>query len=113
MEILPPVSDAFVHIVRYLHQIAVSYSSPPPDVKINDFVIQPMYDGEHAILRVLVAQKEPGHSFTEAEVLLAECFQLYFWTGPRGLPPQTRLCELLVSRVMKALLPLQIGRAHV
>jgi hypothetical protein len=67
-----------------------------------------MYNGEYAILRALAAQKEPGHSFTEAEVLLAESFQLYFWTGPRDLPPQTRLCELLISRVMKALLPLQL-----
>lgn len=108
MESLPPVSDPFVQIVRYLHQIALSYSSPPPDVKIDDFLIQPMYDGEHTILRVLAAQKESGHSFTEAEVLLAESFQLYFYTGPRDLPPQTRLCELFISRVMKALLPLQL-----
>lgn len=103
---LPQVSEPFVQIIRYLHQVAVSYSAPPPDVKIDDYIIQPMYDGEHAILRVLAAQKEPEHSFTEVEVLLAECFQLYFWTGTRGLPPQTRLCELLISRVMKALLPL-------
>lgn len=103
---LPPVSESFVQIIRYLHQVAVSYSSPPPDVKIDDYIIQPMYDGEHAILRVLSAQKEPDHGFTEIEVLLAESFQLYFWTGTRGLPPQTRLCELLISRVMKALLPL-------
>jgi hypothetical protein len=108
MESLPPVSDHFVQIVRYLHQVALSYSSPLPHVKISDYVIQPMYNGEYAILRALAAQKEPGHSFTEAEVLLAESFQLYFWTGPRDLPPQTRLCELLISRVMKALLPLQL-----
>lgn len=103
---LPHLSEPFIDIIRYLHQVALSYASPPPDVKIDDYIIQPMYDVQHALLRVLAAQKEPEHGFTDAEVLLAESFQLYFWTGTRGLPPQTRLCELLISRVMKALLPL-------
>ncbi|KAF2992939.1 hypothetical protein E8E13_000372 [Curvularia kusanoi] len=103
---VPPISQPLAQILRYLHQVAITYSSPPPDVKIDDYIIQPMYEVEHAILKELAAQKEPGHRCTEAEVLLTECFQLYFWTGSRGLPPQTRLCELLISRVMKALLPL-------
>lgn len=103
---LPPLSEPFPNIIRYLHQIAVSYAFPPPDVKIDDYIIQPMYDVQYALLRVLSAQKEPKHGFSEVEVLLAETFQLYFWTGTRGLSPQTRLCELFVSRVMKALLPL-------
>ncbi|KAJ8113753.1 hypothetical protein OPT61_g4187 [Boeremia exigua] len=103
---LPQLSYAFVPIIRCLHQVAVSYASPPSDVKIDDYIIQPMHDVQHAILGVLAAQKEPGAVFTDTEVVLAESFQLYFWTGTRGLPPQTRLCELLISRVMKALLPL-------
>ncbi|KAJ4986935.1 hypothetical protein SVAN01_07613 [Stagonosporopsis vannaccii] len=103
---LPQLSEAFTQIIRYLHQVAISYASPPPNVKIDDYIVEPMYDVQHALLDVLAAQKEPDHGFTDAEVLLAECFQLYFWTGTRGLPPQTRLCELLISRVMKALLPL-------
>ncbi|KAF2631959.1 hypothetical protein BU25DRAFT_136553 [Macroventuria anomochaeta] len=103
---LPQLSEPFVEVIRYLHQVAVSYASPPPDVKIDDYIIQPMYDVQHALLKILAAQKEAKHGFTDVEVLLAEAFQLYFWTGTRGLPPQTRLCELLISRVMKALLPL-------
>ena len=103
---LPPLSEPFPKIIRCLHQIAVSYASPPPDVKIDDYIIQPMYDVQHALLRILSTQKEPEHGLSEVEVLLAEAFQLYFWTGTRGLPPQTRLCELFISRVMKALLPL-------
>ena len=106
MNSLPPLSPAFVDAIRYLHQVAVSYASPPADIKIDDYIIQPMYDAQHALLRILAAQKEPEHTFTEVEILLAETFQLYFWTGTRGLPPQTRLCELLISRVMKSLLPL-------
>ena len=103
---LPPLSEPFIDVIRYLHQVAISYASPPADIKIDDYIIQPMYDVQHALLRILSAQKEYEHSCTHVEVLLAETFQLYFWTGTRGLPPQTRLCELLISRVMTALLPL-------
>ena len=103
---LPQLSEAFVEVIHYLHQVAVSYAFPPPDTKIDDYVVQPMYDAEHALLRLLAAQKLPDHGFTDVETLLAETFQLYYWTGTRGLPPQTRLCELFISRVMKALLPL-------
>jgi hypothetical protein len=103
---LPQLSEAFVEVIRDLHKVAVSSASPPPDTKIDDYVVQPMYDAEHALLRILAAQKLPDHGFTDVEILLAETFQLYYWTGTRGLPPQTRLCELFISRVMKALLPL-------
>lgn len=103
---LPRLSEAFVEVIHYLHQIAVSSASPPPDTKIDDYIVQPMYDAQHALLRILAAQKLPDHGFTDVEILLAEAFQLYYWTGTRGLPPQTRLCELFISRVMKALLPL-------
>lgn len=103
---LPQLSEEFTQIVRYLHQVAISYASPPPDTKIDDYIVEPMYDVQHTLLGVLAAQREPDHMFSDAEVLLAESFQLYFWTGTRSLPPQTRLCELLISRVMKALLPL-------
>jgi hypothetical protein len=103
---LPELSKPFHQVILYLHQVAVSYASPPPNTKIDDYVIQPMYDVQHKLLRILAAQKESEHSHAEVEVLLAEAFQLYFWTGTRGLPPQTRLCELLTSRLMKALLPL-------
>lgn len=103
---LPPLSEAFVEVIRYLHQVAESSASPPPDTKIDDYIVQPMYDAQHALLRILAAQKLPDHGFTDVEILLAEAFQLYYWTGTRGLPPQTRLCELFISRVMKALLPL-------
>jgi hypothetical protein len=103
---LPQLSEAFVEVIHYLHQVAISSASPPPDTKIDDYVVQPMYDAQHALLRILAAQKLPDHRFTDVEILLAETFQLYYWTGTRGLPPQTRLCELFISRVMKALLPL-------
>jgi hypothetical protein len=103
---LPHLSAAFVEVIRYLHQAAVLSASPPPDTKIDDYIIQPTYDAQHALLKILAAQKLPDHEFTDMEVLLAEVFQLYYWTGTRGLPPQTKLCELLVSRVTKALLPL-------
>lgn len=103
---LPPLAEPFNNVIRYLHQVAVAYATPLPDMKIDDFIIQPMLDVQHELLSILADQKEPEHGFSDIEVLLAETFQLYFWTGTRGLPPQTRLCELLISRVMKALLPL-------
>ncbi|KZM24449.1 uncharacterized protein EKO05_0001519 [Ascochyta rabiei] len=103
---LPPLSEPFTEVICCLHQVAVFYASPPPDIKIDDYIIQPIYDVQCTLLRILAAQKQPEHGFSDIEVLLAEAFQLYFWTGIRGLPPQTRLCELLISRVMKALLPL-------
>ncbi|KAF1364685.1 hypothetical protein EJ07DRAFT_97035 [Lizonia empirigonia] len=109
---LPPLAEPFTNVIRYLHQVAVAYATPPSDMKIDDFIIQPMLDVQHALLSILADQKEPEHGFSDIEVLLAETFQLYFWTGTRGLPPQTRLCELLISRVMKALLSLLLEATH-
>lgn len=103
---LPRLSEGFVGVIRCLHQVAVSSAYPPPDTKVDDYLIQPMYDAQHALLGILAAQKLPNHGFTDVEVLLAEAFQLYYWMANRGLPPQTRLCELFISRIMKALLPL-------
>lgn len=105
---LPQLSEDFAKIIHCLHQVAISSALSSPDTKIDDYIVEPMYDAERLLLKVLAAQKLPDHGFTDVEILLAETFQLYFWTGTRGLPPQTRLCELFISRVMKALLPLML-----
>lgn len=103
---LPRLSEPLQNVVQLLHHLAIVYALPTYETKIDGFLIQPLYDAEYALLQILHAQKLPTHEFSDIEVLLAEVFQLYFWTGPRMLPPQTRLCDLLISRIMKGLLPL-------
>jgi hypothetical protein len=103
---LPTLSEPLPRIVQLLHEISVGWARPPPGVNADSFIIQPMYDVEYTILRTLAAQKELDHNFSQVEILLAEAFQLYFWITTRRLPPLTRLSQVLVSRLMKALLPL-------
>ena len=103
---LPPLSESLHSIIHLLHYLGIAFAQPPTGAKIDAYVIQPLYDAEYSLLQILSAQKEAKHGFSQVEVLLAETFQLYFWTGPRVLPPQTRLCDLLISRIMRALLPL-------
>jgi hypothetical protein len=104
-QLLPPMQT----IIRLLHQLGISYAKPLLGGKIDSRIIQPLYEVEYALLTLLSAQKATS-GYPEIDVLLAEAFQLYFWTGPRMLPPQTRLCDLLVSRLMKALLPFVLER---
>jgi hypothetical protein len=103
---LPTLSKPLPRIVQLLHQISVGWTRPPPGVHVDSFIIQPLYDVVHTILRTLAAQKEPDNNYSQAEVLLTEAFQLYFWITSRRLPPLTRLSNVLISRLMKALLPL-------
>jgi hypothetical protein len=103
--LLPPMQT----IIHLLHQLGISYAKPLLGGKIDSRIIQPLYEVEYALLTLLSAQKATS-GYPEIDVLLAEAYQLYFWTGPRMLPPQTRLCDLLVSRLMKALLPLVLER---
>lgn len=106
---LPPLLPPMQIIINLLHQLGISYAKPLPGGKIDSRIIQPLYEVEHALLTLLSAQKETSGN-PEIDVLLAEAFQLYFWIGPRMLPPQTRLCDLLISRLMEALLPLVVKR---
>lgn len=103
---LPPLSAPLQLITGLLHQLALSYAYPLPGIKIDSYIITPLYNVEYSLLQVLAEQKQPNHGFSDVEVLLAETYQMFFWTGPRQLPSQMRLCDLFVSRVMKALLPL-------
>ncbi|KAF1840827.1 uncharacterized protein K460DRAFT_294785 [Cucurbitaria berberidis CBS 394.84] len=103
---LPHLSEPLHKIIHLLHHLGIAHARPPVGKKIDTYVIQPLYDAEYALLQILAAQKIPGHGFSVTEVLLAEAFQLYFWTGPRTLPLQTRVCDLLLLRTRRALLPL-------
>ncbi|KAL6708511.1 hypothetical protein ACN47E_002774 [Coniothyrium glycines] len=103
---LPPLSEAFHRIFGLAHLLGACYAKLRKGEKVDNYIIRPLYDFEYALLEVLKAQKAQNHGYTEIEVLLAEALQLYFWTGPRMLPPQTRLCDLLISRTMRALLRL-------
>ncbi|KAF2856341.1 hypothetical protein T440DRAFT_105857 [Plenodomus tracheiphilus IPT5] len=102
---LPPLSGPLRRILGLFHHLGVAHAQINPVPKIDLYVLQPLYDAEYLLLRVLVEQKSGNHDYSNVEILLAETFQLYFWTGPRALPPQTRLCDLLISRIMRALLP--------
>lgn len=108
---LPALSEALQKIVHLSHLLGIAYAKLQKEEKIDPYITQPLYDVEYALLQVLEAQKEPNHRFSKVEVLLAETLQLYLWTGPRMLPPQTRLCNLLTSRLMRALLPLLLENA--
>jgi hypothetical protein len=103
---LPTLTEPLPRIVQVLHEVTVGWTRPPPGVNADSFMIQPMYDAEYTILKTLAAQKEFDHKFSQVEVLLTEASQLYFWITTRRLPPLTRLSEVLISRLMKALLPL-------
>lgn len=102
---LPPLSAPLEEILHLFHYLGVAYAQTNPIPKIDLYILQPLYDVEYTILQVLGEQKVCNHRYSNVEVLLAETCQLYFWTGQRSLPPQTRLCDLLISRVMRALLP--------
>lgn len=102
---IPPMSEPIQYIIRLLHQIGVAYAQPSEGVKVDTYIIGPLYDAEYAILQIQEAHKKSG-ILSDVEHLLIEAFQLYFWTGARMLAPQTRLCDLLVSRLMKSLLAL-------
>lgn len=107
---LPPIAEPLQNIIRLLHQLGVCYTNKQAaGTKVDDHIIQPLYDAEYAILKLLTSHKESPH-LSDVELLLAETFQLYFWTGPRKLPPQTRLCDLLISRIIKALLVLVLEK---
>jgi hypothetical protein len=106
---LPPLSIPLQGIIRLLHQLGVCFALRSKMKKIDSYIIQPLYDVEYALLSILAAHKETS-CLSDVEILLAQTFQLYFWTGPRTLPPQTRLCDLLISRIMKALLPLLLEK---
>ena len=106
---LPPVSEPIQYVIRLLHQIGLAYNHQLPGTKIDSYVIQPLYDAQYALLQILQTQKETSN-LSDVEVLLAETFQLYFWTGPRLLPPPTRLCDVFISRIMKALLSLLLEK---
>ncbi|KAF2833205.1 hypothetical protein CC86DRAFT_6477 [Ophiobolus disseminans] len=105
---LPCVSEPIQYIIRLLHQIGVAYAKRTAGTKVDSYIIEPLYDALYALLQMQEAHKKTG-ILSDAEHLLVETFQLYFWTGVRLLPPATRLCDLLVSRVMKALLPLLLN----
>ncbi|KAF2131418.1 hypothetical protein P153DRAFT_365006 [Dothidotthia symphoricarpi CBS 119687] len=103
---LPPLCEPLQIILGLLHQLALSYAHRQPRVSIDSYVITPLYNVEFTLLETLAAQRLPDHGYSDVEVLLTETFQLFFWTGPRQLPTQIRMCDLFVSRIMKALLPL-------
>lgn len=106
---LPPVSEQFQEALRLLHLLGACYANQKPGKKIDEYVLQPLYDSEYAVLQILTSHEE-SQCLSDIEVLLANSLQLYIWTGPRSLPPITRLCDLFISRIMKALLPLLLEK---
>jgi hypothetical protein len=106
---LPPLSKPVQYITHLLHQLGVAYNTRNDGTKIDPYILQPMYDVTYAIIQLLESQKDTT-TLTDVELLLVATYQLFFWTGARTLPPQTRLCDLLLSRVMKALLPLLLEK---
>ncbi|KAI8936315.1 hypothetical protein NX059_006731 [Plenodomus lindquistii] len=103
---LPPLSEPIQKVLGLFHHLGVAHAQVAPVPKIDLYIYKPLYDAQYILIQVLVEQKACNHPYSNVEVLLAETFQLYFWTGPRALPPQTRLCDLLISRIMRALLPI-------
>lgn len=103
---LPPLSATLQRILGLFHHLGFAYAQKNPAPRIDLYILQPLYDVEYTLLQVLEEQKGRDHYYSNVDVLLTETFQLYFWTGPRALPPQTRLCDFLISRSMRALLPL-------
>lgn len=101
-----PLSESIKTIIGLLHHVGIAHVQKDPELKIDLYVIQPLYDAEYLLLQVLEAQKNSNHGYSSVEILLVEALQLYLWTGPRTLPAPTKLCDLLVARLIRALLPL-------
>jgi hypothetical protein len=101
---LPHISEPVRYVIGLLHQLGFAHANPSQTAKIDTYIIQPLYDAEYALLQVQESQKNTG-ILPNYEALMVETFQLYFWAGLRGLPPQTRLFDQLVAHVMKTLLP--------
>ncbi|PVI00427.1 hypothetical protein DM02DRAFT_655514 [Periconia macrospinosa] len=62
-----------------------------------------MYDLEYSLLRILSAQRMNSHTLSEVHVALAEACHLLFWIGPRGLPPEMKLCDRFIAWLKEAL----------
>ncbi|KAF2637071.1 hypothetical protein P280DRAFT_138060 [Massarina eburnea CBS 473.64] len=109
---IPPVSDHFKNLFQMLHRLALSransstYGLFPNKMKMDPAVIRPMYDSECIILHMLSSQQKAGHEYSKIDVMLTEACQLFFWIGPRGLPPEMKLCDRLVVWLKDALMPL-------
>jgi hypothetical protein len=103
---LPPLSLHTRSILHLLHIVGTAYAQPKGEIKIDSYIIQPLYDAEYSILTLLNAQKAPDHQFSNIEVVLTETFQLYFWSCPRQMMARSKNSALIVARIMKALLPL-------
>jgi hypothetical protein len=102
---LQPLSEPLQHVIRLLHQLGVAHALQSPEIKADSYIVGPLYDAQYSLLQILQTHRETSN-LSDLELLLAETSQLYFETGPRGLPPHGRSCDLFLSRIVKALLPL-------
>jgi hypothetical protein len=101
---LPALSQPVQNIIRSLHHLGIAYADPHPVAKVDSYIYRSLYDAEYAILQVLESHKV-SDALSDIEALLVEAFQIYFWFGHRMIVPQTRLADVLVARLINALLP--------
>jgi hypothetical protein len=103
-----PLSQPLYSVARLLHQLGVTLMLQTQGVKVDSYVIGPLYETQYSLLQILQTQKETNN-LSSKEWLLAQTFELYFEMGPRGMPPHATLLHVFVIRVVKALTPLLAG----
>ncbi|PVH90481.1 hypothetical protein DM02DRAFT_620994 [Periconia macrospinosa] len=101
---MPVVSHEFKNIFKLVHQLSLlqagsmaGYSQCSKVMATDRTVIRKMYDLEYILLQILSAQWMNSHTYSKVDVALAEACHLLFWIGPRGLPPEMKLCDPLVA----------------
>lgn len=108
----PNMSETFYSNLYLLHLLAIAHGLPPSDIKIESYIIEPLYDAGYALSVEIARQKESGSSISHTEKLLTESFQLYMWIALREFPPQASLGHILVLRTIEALLPLLLDQTE-
>jgi hypothetical protein len=96
-----PLSQPLYSIVRLLHQLGAIYTLPAIGVRLDPYVIGPLYKVQYSLVQILSIQRKT-QNLSSKEWMLAQTFLLYFELGPRGLPPHGAIMHVFVSRVAKA-----------
>jgi len=110
---VPPVSHELKRIFTLMHQLSLLQTgsmtkyNQRSKVKTTDrTIVRIMYDLECSLLQILSAQRMNSHTISRVDAALAEACHLLFWIGPRGLPPEMKLCDRLIAWLKEALVDL-------
>jgi hypothetical protein len=64
------------------------------------------YDAEYTLLAMVARQGMKDHEYSDLEVVITEVCYLFLMIGPRGLPPQVKMCDMNSAWLKRAILRL-------